>query len=84
MAVGIGVGGLGAVIAVTWLFVRFPYVVLGGLVAVWLVGYVALVFIRRRAILRDQLIEEGHAFHEIRKSIRDIGRGSGSSMSDGG
>ena len=84
VALGIGVGGLGVLIAVTWLFVRFPYVVLGALVTLWLVGYVALVFIRRRAFLRDQLIEEGHAFHEIRKSIRDIGRGSGSSTPDGG
>jgi len=82
MAIGIGAGGLGAIMAIIWLFVRFPYVVLGALVVTWVVGYVASVFIRRRAALRDHLIEEGHAFHEIRKAIREVGRGGRSSMDE--
>ena len=76
LAIGIGVGvlGLGALIGVGWLFVRAPYAVLGALATIWIVGFVSLVFIRRRAALRDYMIGEGHAFHEIRKAIRDVGR----------
>jgi hypothetical protein len=76
LAIGIGVGvvGLAALIGVGWLFIRAPYPVLGALVSVWIVGFVSLVFIRRRAALRDHMIGEGHAFHEIRKAIREVGR----------
>lgn len=76
LAIGIGAGvlGLGALIGVGWLFVRSPYAVLGVLVIIWVVGFVSLVFIRRRAALRDYMIGEGHVFHEMRKAIRDVGR----------
>ncbi len=76
LAIGIAVGvvGLAGLIGVGWLFLRSPYVVLGALVVIWVVGFVALVFIRRRAAFRDHMIGEGHAFHEIRKAIREVGR----------
>ena len=75
-AIGIAfaVVGLAALVGVLWLFVRSPYVVLGALVVIWVVGFITFVFIRRRAALRDQLIGEGHAFHEIRKAVRGVGR----------
>ena len=85
LAIGIGGGviGLALLIGVGWLFIRSPYVVVGTLVAIWIVGFVSFVFIRRRAALRDHLIGEGHAFHEIRKAIRDVGRGRGKDEDEG-
>lgn len=72
LAAGVGVVGLGALVGLVWLFIRAPVIVLGSLVAIWAVGFVVFVFIRRRASLRDQLIREGHAFHEIRKAMKEM------------
>ena len=74
IGIAVGVASLGALIGLVWLFIRWPYLVLGALVSAWVVGFLFFVVKHRRARFQDRMLYEGHAFHEIRRALR--GRGS--------
>lgn len=46
-------------------FVRYPFHVFGGLVGVWLIGFIVLRVKQRRAEARYQAVREGRVFDEF-------------------
>ncbi len=64
LAAGAGILFLALLGAVLLVFVRFPVPTLGGLVALWAVGFVTLTVKRRRAERRER---------ELRRSIDEHG-----------
>ena len=65
-----GIGFLALVIAVIWLFLRYPFKVLSALVGVWVVGYVLLTGLSRRAAARQRDLRRGRVFEELRRRRR--------------
>ena len=65
---GVGAAFLLLTLGMLWLFVRYPFPVLGGLAVVWVVGFVLFTVINRRARLRDRMMYSGSLFDEIRRA----------------
>ncbi len=48
-------------------FVRYPFHVFGGLVGVWVIGFVVLTVKQRREAARDQAVRDSRAFDGFRR-----------------
>ena len=65
LAGGAWVGFVVLVILLFRMFVRYPFHVLGGLVGLWVIGFVLLRVKQRRAAARDRALREGRGFDEF-------------------
>jgi len=65
------VGFLAAAVGMLWLFIRYPFPVLGALAAVWVIGFVIFTVVSRRSRARERSLHDGSLFEELRRVRRE-------------